>query len=133
MTIKRQLFFSNIRMVLVTIGGIMAAFMTAHIFMADAAFRARRFQERSSFESLRSQEPDGFVLLISLAVFVAFICVINSMLSYRMTKRITKPLDILTRGVRHIHENNFAYRIEYDEDDEYRPVCNAFNRMATQL
>ena len=133
MTIKRQLFFSNIRMVMVTIGGILAAFITAHIFMAYMPFESRRFQGHWGFVPLRSQESGGFILFVSFAVFVAFICIINSILSYRMTKKITKPLDILTRGVKHIHENNFAYRIEHDNDDEYRPVCEAFNRMAEQL
>jgi len=133
MTIKRQLFFSNIRMVLVTIGGIMAAFMAVRIVMVDLPHGAWRFREHSNFESFRSPGSGAFFLLVFLAVFVAFICIINSILSYRMAKRITKPLDVLTRGVRHIHGNNFAYRIEYDGDDEYSPVCEAFNQMAAQL
>jgi signal transduction histidine kinase len=50
-----------------------------------------------------------------------------------MTKNITKPLEILSLGVNQIHENNFAYRIAYNGDDEFRPVCDAFNQMAAQL
>jgi len=50
-----------------------------------------------------------------------------------MIKNITKPLDILTRGVNQIHEKNFAHRIEYTDNDEFRPVCEAFNQMAAQL
>ena len=111
----------------------MAAFMAVRIVMVDLPYGAWRFREHSNFESFRSPESGGFFLLVFLAVFVAFICVINSILSYRMAKRITKPLDVLTRGVKHIHGNNFAYRIEYDGDDEYSPVCKAFNQMAAQL
>jgi signal transduction histidine kinase len=50
-----------------------------------------------------------------------------------MTKRIIKPLDILSDGVKQIHENNLTYRINYNDDDEYRAVCEAFNQMAAEL
>ena len=69
---KRQLFFSNIRMVLETIGGIMAAFLTAHIFLAYMSFESRRFQGHWGFAPLRSPESGGFILFISFAIFVAF-------------------------------------------------------------
>jgi len=50
-----------------------------------------------------------------------------------MTKRIVKPLDTLTEGVQQIQDNNFAYRIEYEGNDEFRPVCDSFNEMASKL
>jgi methyl-accepting chemotaxis protein len=42
-------------------------------------------------------------------------------------------LDPLVEGVWQIHDNNFAYRIDYQKDDEFRPVCEAFNEMAAKL
>jgi signal transduction histidine kinase len=50
-----------------------------------------------------------------------------------MMKRIVKPLEPLNEGVRQIHDNNLAYRIDYQNDDEFRPVCEAFNGMAARL
>jgi signal transduction histidine kinase len=131
MTIKRRLFFSNIRMVLVTIAGFFAAFLTMRIVMS-IIFGTMRFRDLD-VESFRNQGWDSFFLLVSFTAFAAFICIINSIITFRMTKNITKPLEILSRGVKQIHENNFTYRIEYKGDDEFRPVCEAFNQMAAQL
>jgi signal transduction histidine kinase len=39
----------------------------------------------------------------------------------------------LSEGVKQIHNNNYAYRIDYQKDDEFRPVCEAFNEMAERL
>jgi signal transduction histidine kinase len=50
-----------------------------------------------------------------------------------MTKSIIKPLEPLSEGVRQIHNNNLAYRIDYKNDDEFRPICEAFNEMAARL
>jgi len=130
MTIKRQLFFSHVRMVLVTIGGILVAFLTNRI-VALIIYRTREFREYADFESFRKLNWNLTPVLF--VVFIVFFSIINSILSHRMTKKIIRPLDILGDGVRQIKENNFAYRIAYSNNDEFRPVCDAFNHMATQL
>jgi signal transduction histidine kinase len=132
MTIKRRFFFSNIRMVLVTIGGLIAGFLATRLVLS-AVLQTWRIYERVDFEAFRNMGLDSLAFLVSFTVFAAFICIINSILSYRMTKNITAPLDILSRGVKQIQENNFAYRIEYNDEDEFRLVCEAFNQMAAQL
>jgi signal transduction histidine kinase len=50
-----------------------------------------------------------------------------------MTKKIVKPLEPLSKGVRQIYNNNFSFRIDYQNEDEFRPVCDAFNEMAEKL
>jgi signal transduction histidine kinase len=132
MTIKRRFFFSNIRMVLVTIGGIIAGFLATRLVLS-AILHTWRIHERTDFETFRDMGLDSLAFLVSFTVFTAFICIINSIITYRMTKSITIPLDILSRGVKQIHENNFTYRVEYNDDDEFRQVCEAFNQMAAQL
>ena len=132
MTIKRRLFFSNIRMVLVTIGGFLLAFLTTRIVMS-IILGTWEIRDRYDIESHRNPAWGSLIILVSFVVFAGFICVINSILTYKMTKRITRPLETLSRGVRQIHENNFAHRIEYYNNDEFRPVCEAFNEMAEQL
>ena len=130
MTVKRRFFYSNIRMVFVTIGGIVLALLTNRI-MTIVMFRSRGFIEFSDIESYG--RFTWSIALVSLAVFVVFFLIINSILANRMTKKITLPLDILTMGVKRIQDNDFSYRIDYDGDDEFRLVCNAFNLMAEQL
>ncbi|MCL2557956.1 MAG: HAMP domain-containing histidine kinase [Treponema sp.] len=134
MTIKKRLFRSNIRMVLVTIGGIIAAFITSH-FLAAYIIRGRYGFGGRGVDLGVSGSPAvfGIVPLVSIAVFVAFICIINSALAYRMSKKITRPLDALAEGASRIGESNFACRVEYSGDDEFRAVCEAFNKMAAQL
>jgi signal transduction histidine kinase len=134
MTIKRRLFISNIQMVLVTIGGFMIASLVFHtILYAIMGGVWWNNGDRSNWEQYKTPGWGSLFLLIYAAIFVLFVCVINSILTYRMTKNITRPLDILSTGVKQVHENNFAYRIEYDDDNEFRPVCSAFNQMAAQL
>ncbi|MDR0313380.1 MAG: HAMP domain-containing histidine kinase [Treponema sp.] len=132
MTIKRRFFISNIRMVMVTIGGLITGYLVTRLVLS-AILQTWRIFEPSNFEAFRDTGLDSLAFLVSFTVFAAFICIINSILSYRMAKNITMPLDILSRGVKQIQENNFAYRIEYDGDDEFSPVCEAFNQMAAQL
>jgi len=135
MTIKRRFFFSNIRMVLVTIGGFIVTFLAVRILfyfiMGGTWWNGNG--NYSNLEKYHTRGWSSLFLLASIAIFVLFISIINSILTYRMIKNITKPLDILTSGVNQIHEKNFAHRIEYTADDEFRPVCEAFNQMAAQL
>ncbi|MCL1815155.1 MAG: HAMP domain-containing histidine kinase [Treponema sp.] len=130
MTIKRRLFFSNIRTLLTAIGCIAAIFLTARIAV-HFVIGSPLFQEHPDIEWARKM-----IRLLFIFCFIAFIVVfsiINSTLTSRMTKRIIKPLDILSDGVKQIQENNLSCRIEYDNDDEFRPACDAFNLMAAQL
>jgi signal transduction histidine kinase len=135
MTIKRRLFFSNIRMALVTIGGFILTSLAVRIifyFIMDGVWWGKP-ENHNNFSQYKTPGWFSLFFFISAAVFILFICTINILLTHRMSKKIIKPLEILTAGVKQIHENNFAYRIEYNEEDEYRMVCEAFNQMAAQL
>lgn len=48
-------------------------------------------------------------------------------------RRIQEPIDLLGEGVRQIQSGNLAWRIAYDQNDEFLPVCTAFNHMAERL
>ncbi|MDR1802420.1 MAG: HAMP domain-containing histidine kinase [Treponema sp.] len=130
MTIKRQLFYFSIRILLVAICGLIVSFLTIQV-VASLVFRVWESGGNAGIESFRRL----YWLLspVSFAVFIAFFGICNSKLSRRITTKITGPLDILSVGVREIQENNFAYRIEYNGNDEFRPVCEAFNHMAARL
>jgi signal transduction histidine kinase len=138
MTIKRQIFISNIRTVLVTLFGLLVfvllfqliVFRIMGIDFEEA--RIRQDQARQEME----YEPRGWNSIFSLILaisFVALITMINNLLNYRLIKNIIRPLQPLSEGVRQIHDNNLAFRINYQNDDEYRPICEAFNEMAAQL
>ena len=131
MTIKRQLFISYIRMVLVSIG---AFGMASRIVMVISPWPG--LPGKQAMERFRdSPSYDMFMVrsILFIALFIIIVSLVNSYLTHRMTRRIVKPLEPLSEGVHQIHANNLAFRINYKEDDEFRPVCNAFNEMAAKL
>lgn len=68
------------------------------------------------------------VLLVFAAVFAA-----NSFLTRFIVKKIQSPLGILKNDVKNISDGNLSYRINYSGDDEFLPICKAFNSMAERL
>lgn len=76
-------------------------------------------------------------LIISVIVLCAAIVIsilfTNRFLTKFVFKKIEEPLNILSKGVEEISNGNLDYRLEYESDDEFRPVCNNFNFMAVKL
>ena len=131
MTIKNRLFFSNIRMVFITLWAFGLAGRILHFFMFG--------WERPGTEAWITIH-DAFGLDVRITLWIVFLVlsvtlasVINNFFTHRITKNITRPLDLLNGGVRQIHSNNFAHRIDYKGNDEFRPICDAFNEMAEKL
>jgi signal transduction histidine kinase len=71
--------------------------------------------------------------LIMLWLMIILILVTNFFLTRVIIKNIITPLNILSFGVKQIQENNIHFRLEYHADDEFLPVCGAFNEMAARL
>ena len=68
------------------------------------------------------------VFLVFAAVFAT-----NSFLTRFIVKKVQSPLEILEVGVKNISDGNLSYRINYSSNDEFLPICNAFNSMAARL
>ena len=131
MTIKRRLLISNIRMIFISF----IAFGFA-ARMVGFFFNIPNKPSPEAMEKFRdSYSPDTIMTLwlMVFAIFIIIISIINNFFTHRMTKRIIKPLEPLNNGVHQIHDNNLSYRIEYNDNDEFRPVCDAFNEMAEKL
>lgn len=78
------------------------------------------------------------VSLVLSAIVIAFTIFLSILLTNRFLtkfvfKRIEEPLDILTGGVHEIRDGNLNYRISYEQEDEFQPVCEDFNEMAVRL
>ena len=131
MTIKRQLFISNIRIVIISVG---AFGLIAHIITL-LAFGSNRpdWETIDFFFETSGQYIRLTVWFLSFTFFLVLVSIVNSFFTHFMTKRIVKPLEPLNEGVRQIQNNNYAYRINYQNDDEFRPICEAFNEMAAKL
>ena len=131
MTIKRQLFFSNIRTVIIAIVAFVLVSRLITFFILGTEMSTQEVIDM--FLDLTSQNMQFLRWVIPINIFLAFVSIINGFFSHRMTKKITKPLEPLNEGVRQIHDNNLAYRIDYQNNDEFRPVCDAFDEMAEKL
>jgi signal transduction histidine kinase len=77
-----------------------------------------------------------YVITIGIAMvwlMIMLILMTNFFLTRMIIKNISTPLNILSFGVKQIQENNLRFRLEYRSDDEFLPVCDAFNEMAARL
>jgi signal transduction histidine kinase len=72
-------------------------------------------------------------LMVFGGVYVLAIAAINLFLTRKILKNVMPPLETLSFGVRQISDNNVSFRIQYPFNDEFRPVCEAFNEMAARL
>jgi signal transduction histidine kinase len=136
MTIRKRILHSNIRMALLTV----FAFFVAGFTMRSLVFNFVGLPGPSPEKLARARELmaseeewEGIVWWLSLSLFLTLIGIFNNFSTYHLTKKIVKPLGPLIEGARHIQNNNFSYRIEYREEDEFRAVCDAFNEMAAKL
>jgi signal transduction histidine kinase len=93
-------------------------------------------EKQKYFSVMHDRFRDGSGLLISVimtALMIFTMAAVNQFLTRKIIKRIMKPLDTLSYGVRQIGGNNLACRLDYREDDEFRPVCDTFNETAARL
>jgi len=134
MTIKRQLFISNIRVVLVTVIGLILAGLSIRIalfsFPGDWGFDIRELVELRRYHS---ETWSGIKPFVFFTLFVVIISAVNNLLTLRLMNSIVRPLKALCEGGRQLHGLNLAYRINYQNDDEFRPACDAFDEMAAKL
>jgi signal transduction histidine kinase len=72
----------------------------------------------------------------SFFVFISFCAIMfftNLFLTKFVFRKIKQPLELLLNGVEQISKGNLDYKIEYDENNEFKPICESFNNMAVQL
>jgi len=72
------------------------------------------------------------IALLSLTVIISVWLTDRFLISF-VFKRIEEPLDILSKGVSELRDGNLSYRISYKRHDEFTPVCDGFNDMASHL
>ncbi|MGN0241334.1 MAG: sensor histidine kinase [Candidatus Weimeria sp.] len=89
------------------------------------------YAKHGSFSELKAAVAlSGIVILFT--IFLS-ILLTNRFLTKFVWEKIEEPLDILVNGVHELGEGNLDFRIEYDRDDEFGPVCRDFNEMAGHL
>ena len=130
MNIKHSLFISNIRIIVIAFAAFGLTVRSIGFFVFGTG---KPDAERIANIASSNHDMLRILWILGLALFVVLISVINNYYTHRMTKRIIKSLEPLNEGVQQIHNSNFAYRIDYQKDDEFKPICEAFNEMAVKL
>lgn len=72
------------------------------------------------------------MILIAFTIFLS-ILLTNRFLTKFVLRRIEEPLNILAGGVHELRDGNLDFRIAYNRQDEFQPICEDFNEMAGRL
>ncbi len=90
-----------------------------------------------SLKAIDKNEHFYFSWVKTNVIFLIIVIVIVHFLSnafYKsIFKRVEYSLKILSDGVDKISEGELNYHIDYDRDDEFRPICEKFNIMTDRL
>jgi nitrate/nitrite-specific signal transduction histidine kinase len=70
-----------------------------------------------------------------IVVVVVFLVLINAsvLVLLRGAAMILQPVERLTEAARHLNEDRFDYRLEWDREDEFGELARAYNNLAGQL
>jgi signal transduction histidine kinase len=137
-TIKKRLFISNVLMFVIPfVVSVTTMLVIVFIldFLSDGAFVVM-FLEGRETQAAQRVSQDIHLTLVPTIIFTSF-CVImfftNLFLTRFVFKKIKQPLEMLSSGVHQISEGKLDYTIKYQGNDEFKPVCEAFNDMAARL
>ena len=131
MTLKNRLFIANVRAVIIAFAAFTFATRMVMLIMHGTWSPDQQIVDKF-FESA-NREIITVIWLLILGFFIIMLSVTNNFFTHRMAKRLIKPLEPLSEGVRQIEAGNLAYRINYRNEDEFRPVCDAFDKMTAKL
>jgi len=136
MTIKKRLFISNLIMTIAPFV-ISIIMVIASISILNMATNGEHeIRGGSGLRAVGLAEGDFQAIVLTVAVILFFCSVVvltNRLLTKFVFKKIMHPLEMLGEGVSHISEGNLNYKINFDEENEFKPICEAFNNMAAEL
>lgn len=72
-------------------------------------------------------------LLISSLLVVIISVVLTQLLSWQLSKRFTRPIYDLTKGVHSISDGNLDFQIDIHSGDEIEDLAHSFNNMTVSL
>ncbi len=72
----------------------------------------------------------GYQIIMLLAVISVFVCLI---VANRMSAYVSKPIGILSAGMKRFRKGDFDAKIELNREDEFEQLAVGFNKMTTQL
>jgi len=138
MTIKKRLFISNILMIVIPfIISAITVWISIVVFyvMSDGVLTQSIISEHT-MQGIQRPIPWPqmfFAPFLMTILFITILIFTNIFLTKFVFRKIKQPLELLSSGVKQISEGNLDYRIDYNGNDEFKPVCEDFNGMAVRL
>ncbi len=68
-----------------------------------------------------------------IIIAVIFAAVIAAWIGSYMAKRVTKPIEVITQGVRRVAEGDLEYEFKLENNDEFHILGNQFNAMLIEI
>jgi signal transduction histidine kinase len=134
-TIKRRLSVSNTLMIALPVAlflffSMAMSFILVRFFggAGDDSDELAFLAEQSEYIPLFAGLAGAMLLMMLAAIFIT-----NRILTRRVLNSVTTPLDTLSYGVEQIKSGCLSFRLDYLGQDEFSPVCAAFNEMAERL
>lgn len=99
-----------------------------NIIAINSEFKPPRF-------NVKVQMTKVLVTYVTIVVLLSIIIITitNWFLSSRIYKSIVKPLELLSYGADQIKRGNLDFDMKYEEEDEFKQVCNDFDEMRMRL
>lgn len=73
------------------------------------------------------------VFVITGLLAIAGLLLLSQIFTRMLVKKIMKPVEVLEQAAKRINDGDLDTSIRYEEQDEFRPVCNTFNKMQAHL
>ncbi len=103
------------------------------ITLEDGNYEVILFATTNEMETKAFRMAARTAWIILILTIVISVSLTNHFISKSLFRRIVTPLDKLAKGASELGEGNLDYRITYSRDDEFRPICLLFNKMAEKL
>lgn len=87
----------------------------------------------SRIDWLKQMAVVGAYLLVLFILSIVVIALTNAIISMRLSKKITEPLDLLNYGAEQIKNGNLDFEIHYDGKDEFGQAISNFDEMRMRL
>lgn len=113
--------------------------ITNHIDNSDSNYTILITSKDYTVNNINLDEPKRIMSTIFsknlLLVFIVFIILLLSIIlvSVIAARSITKPMNMLVKGVNEISEGNLEYKIDYDSTNEIGTTVKAVNALSAQL
>ena len=105
----------------------------ARLNMDDGNYEVSLFAKLQDMETRAFRVAAVMTWLVLAVAILLSVYLTSHFVSKALLRRISMPLDELSKGAEALGEGNLDYRIDYRYEDEFTPLCRLFNEMAAKL